>query len=61
MNGSRMAFSGPKENFEMGTDLLSDLNQVNIIPDVYNLKMGIAGVLGFNFQDPNEIVITDQN
>jgi hypothetical protein len=61
MSGSSMAFSGPVDNFEMGTDLLSDLNQVNIIPDVYQLKMGIVGVLGFNFQDPEEVVITDQD
>ncbi len=53
-------FSGPVENFQVGTDLLSDLNQVNVIPDVYTLKMGVAGVIGFNYQDPEEVTMTDE-
>lgn len=61
MTGSNMIFSGPTENFEMGTDYLGDFNIVNTIPDVYTLKMGVAGVLGFNYQDPEEVTITDQD
>jgi len=61
MSGSNTIFSGPMENFEMGTDLLSDSNQVNVIPDVYQLKMGVTGLIGFNFQDPEEITMTDQD
>ncbi|MFD2163684.1 hypothetical protein ACFSJU_14840 [Paradesertivirga mongoliensis] len=53
-------FSGPIDNFQIGTDLLSDFNEVNVIPDVYTLKMGVAGVIGFNYQDAEEVVMTDE-
>jgi hypothetical protein len=61
MGKSNVIFSGPKENFEMGTDLISDRNVIRAIPDVYNIKMGITGVMGFNFQDADEITMTDAN
>ncbi|KAA8483752.1 hypothetical protein BDE36_1784 [Arcticibacter tournemirensis] len=60
-NGSNMLFAGGKENFLGGTDLLSDLNEVNIIPGVYHLDMGIAATLGFNFQDPDDMSISDED
>ncbi|SEM66088.1 hypothetical protein SAMN05192574_101375 [Mucilaginibacter gossypiicola] len=59
--GSNMIIATPKENLLMGTDLLSDNNIVNVIPDVYSIKMGMSGVLGFNFQDPEILCINDQN
>jgi hypothetical protein len=60
-HGSKQLIATTKENLLMGTDLLSDMNEINTIPDVYNLKMGLAGVLGFNFQDADALVINDQN
>jgi len=59
--GSQMVIATTKENLMMGTDLMSDMNIVNLIPDVYQIKMGISGVLGFNFQDPEILCINDQN
>lgn len=61
MDGSGMIIGSPKENLLMGTDLVSDMNGINPIPDVYNIKMGMSGVIGFNFQDPAVIAINDQN
>lgn len=59
--GSQMIIATPKENLLMGTDLMSDSNQINVIPDVYSIKMGLAGVIGFNFQDAEVMSINDQN
>ena len=59
MSKSNLIFSGPMENFEMGTDLLSDMETFNVVPDVYSIKMGMSGVMGFNYQDGNEITMTD--
>ncbi|WP_285055153.1 hypothetical protein [Pedobacter ginsengisoli] len=59
MSKSNVIFSGPKENFEMGTDLLSDMESFNVIQDVYSVKMGMSGVMGFNYQDGSEITMTD--
>lgn len=59
--GSQMIIATPKENLLMGTDLMSDANQINVIPDVYSIKMGLSGVIGFNFQDAEVMAINDQN
>ncbi|MCX2473558.1 hypothetical protein OQZ33_04355 [Pedobacter sp. MC2016-05] len=61
MSKTNMILSGPRLNFLGLTDEVSDFNTVNVIPDVYTLKMGVAGVLGFGYQDGREIVITDQD
>ncbi|RZK86889.1 MAG: hypothetical protein EOO98_14980 [Pedobacter sp.] len=61
MSRTNMILSGPRLNFLGLTDEVSDFNTVNVIPDVYTLKMGVAGVLGFGYQDGREIVITDQD
>jgi len=47
-------------NLVMGTDLLSDGNDINLIPDVYTLKGGITLDLGFNIQDPSALRLGNQ-
>jgi hypothetical protein len=47
-------------NLVMGTDLLSDGNSINLIPDVYTLKAGITFDLGFQVQDPSALRLGNQ-
>ncbi|MES2810025.1 MAG: hypothetical protein V4619_15445 [Bacteroidota bacterium] len=61
MSGSGMVFATPRENLMMGTDLLTDLSTPTFIPDVYTIKGGYSGVMGFNYQDENVLAINDQN
>lgn len=60
LNGSRRLICTPAENLLMGTDLLSDLNDINVVPDVYTLKVGIKFVMGFQIRDLEAIKIGDQ-
>jgi hypothetical protein len=60
MNGSRRLICTPAENLILGTDLLSDLNDISVIPDVYTLKTGIKFVLGFQIRDLSAIKVGDQ-
>jgi len=48
-----------KENLLLGTDLLSDLNQLSTLPRMYQLEMGLTGVIGFNYQDGELITMND--
>lgn len=61
MAGSGMLIASTKSNLFMGTDLVSDLSDLVVIPDVYHLKMGLTGLLGFQYSDKNAIVTNDQN
>lgn len=61
MAGSGMFIASQKSNLYMGTDLLSDLNDIRTIPQVYKLDMGIKGLLGFEFADEQAIATNDQN
>lgn len=47
-------------NLVMGTDLLSDANDINTIPDVHTLKCGITVDLGFQIQDLSALRLGDQ-
>jgi hypothetical protein len=47
-------------NLVMGTDLLSDGNSINLIPDVYTLKTGITFDLGFQVSDPSALRLGNQ-
>lgn len=49
------------QNLIMGTDLLSDMNEISAIPDVYTLKTGIKLRLGFQIQDLNALILGDQS
>lgn len=60
MNGSRRLICTPKENLIMGTDLLSDMNDITVIEDVYTLKTGIKFVLGWQIRDLEALKIGDQ-
>jgi len=60
MNGSRRLIATPKENLILGTDLLSDLNDIKVIEDVYTLKTGIKFTLGFQIRDLSAIKVGDQ-
>lgn len=61
MSGSGMAICTTKDNLMMGTDLLSDMNSFKVLPRMYKLELGLAGVIGFNFQDEDAIAVNDQN
>lgn len=60
MNGSRRLICTPKENLLMGTDLLSDLNDISVIEDVYTLKTGIKFVIGWQIRDLAALKVGDQ-
>ncbi|MCZ8021208.1 MAG: hypothetical protein O9302_00315 [Cyclobacteriaceae bacterium] len=47
-------------NLVMGTDLLSDVNEIKIVPDVYALKCGITFELGFQIQDSEALRLGNQ-
>lgn len=47
-------------NLVMGTDLLSDANDINMIKDVYTLKTGITVDLGFQIQDLSALRLGNQ-
>lgn len=66
---SRRLISGPvfmdggnpkQMNLYMGTDLLSDLNQIATAPKLWTIHAGIKGAIGFNYQDPDGIKVGDQ-
>ena len=61
MTGSDMMIASPKSNLFMGTDLLSDLNDIRTVEQVYHLDMGLTGLLGFQFSDAKGIATNDQN
>lgn len=60
MNGSRRLICTPAENLIMGTDLLSDLNDIKVVEDVYTLKTGIKFVLGWQIRDLEALKVGDQ-
>lgn len=47
-------------NLVMGTDLLSDANDIQTIPDVYTLKAGIKLDIGWQIQDLAALRLGDQ-
>jgi hypothetical protein len=61
MNGSRRLICTPKENLIMGTDLLSDMNDIAVIEDVYTLKTGIKFVIGWQIRDLSALKVGDQS
>lgn len=61
MAGSGTLVAAPKSNLYMGTDLLSDFNEISTIPHVYKLDMGLAGLIGFQYADADAVVLNDQN
>jgi hypothetical protein len=60
MNGSRRLICTPAQNLIMGTDLLSDLNDIKTIEDVYTLKTGIKFTIGFQIRDLSALRVGDQ-
>ena len=58
-NSSRIVCT-PKANLMMGTDRMSDLNQVRAIADVWTIRAGIALALGFQIRDLEVIQVNDQ-
>ncbi len=47
-------------NLVMGTDLLSDANDIMMVRDVYTVKAGITLDLGFQIQDPTALRLGNQ-
>ncbi len=52
--------SGRGQNLIMGVDLLSDLNQIEVVKQAYKLQLAIKFALGFQIQDVSAIWINDQ-
>lgn len=52
--------NGKGKNLIMGTELLSDLNQIKVIERAYKLELAIKFALGFQIQDVEAIWINDQ-
>lgn len=60
MAGSNRVIMTPKENMVMGTDLLSDMNTIEVVKSsLWVAKMGISFVLGFKFRDPAAVWCND--
>lgn len=55
-----MAEVGRGANLVLGTDLLSDSNQITTFNDLWVLQIGIKVVIGFQIQDLNALKIGDQ-
>lgn len=51
LDGSQRKIVSPMINMALGTDKLSDINIVNIVPDVYGLKAGITGTIDLQILD----------
>ena len=56
-----MPGTGMGNNLVMGTDLLNDANDINIIPDVHSLKAGITMSIGWQIQDLSALRVGDQD
>jgi hypothetical protein len=52
--------TGMGANLCMGTDLLSDSNDIAQVKDLWTIDAGIATDLAFNFHDPEALWINDQ-
>jgi hypothetical protein len=61
MAGSNMLIAAPKSALYMGTDLLADYNDLKLIEDVYTIKGGLQGLIGFQLGDLECIAVNDQN
>jgi hypothetical protein len=60
MSGSNRVIMTPKENVILGTDLLSDMNEIEIVKStLWTIKAGISFVLGFKFRDAEAIWCND--
>lgn len=57
---SQRMIATPKENLLLGTDLLSDINNIRTIEDVWTLKAGIAFAIGVQIRDLEAIKVNDQ-
>ena len=60
LSGSNRIILAPKENLVLGTDKLSDMSAINIIPDVYSLKCGISATIDCNIIDTGAVWYNDQ-
>jgi hypothetical protein len=62
MSGSRRLVCTPKENLVMGTDLLSDLNEITVLESakLWTLPVGIKFLLGFQIRDLGAIKVGNQ-
>lgn len=61
MSGSNMMIATPKSNLNIGTDLISDVYDINTIRQMYHLEMGLTGLIGFQYSDEDAIALNDQN
>lgn len=60
MTGSRRLIATRKENLIIGTDEISDLNDIATEEHVYTLDVAMSGVLGVVVRDPWMLRVSDQ-
>lgn len=61
MGDSERIIVAQKENLVLGTDLLSDANQININNDLWEREMGLLMNIGFNWVLSDELAINDRD
>jgi hypothetical protein len=61
--GSRRLIASPKPNILMGTDLLSDMNDIKVLENakLWTMPVGIKFLVGFQIRDLEAITIGDQS
>lgn len=60
LSGSRRLIATVKDNLVAGTDELSDMNDIRSTPQMYTVNAGITFVIGFQIQDLEVLVVSDQ-
>jgi len=61
MGDSERIICTPKENIIVGTDLLSDANQIKVNPNLWEDEMGLLFNVGINFAVPEAMAINDRD
>lgn len=60
LNNSQRVILTPMENLVMGTDLISDLNKIEMVKDIRTLKLAIHFILCYEIADLESIWVSDQ-
>lgn len=59
LSGSNKIIATPMNNLIVGTDSLSDLNDISTVPTVYTLQSGITFTIGVEVRDLDGLAIND--
>ncbi|RVU01099.1 hypothetical protein EOD41_10825 [Mucilaginibacter limnophilus] len=61
LGGARRLINVPTAEMLVGTDLLSDMNNINTIEQMYHLDAGITGLIGTQIRDLSKLRVSDQS